>query len=167
MQNPCINNGLHIFPPPMDRSYTLGGRYEMPLRNGGLTVSLNLAHTGPQETHPGGLTAEQATAFGCAPGPGGPPVPTWFRDSRYRLPDFDVLNAVVRYTSSDGRWMTSLYGNNLTDEAYANNGQSFGRGYWTAGGPALGLNSVMRGAQADYRGRPREFGVTFQYNFNQ
>jgi iron complex outermembrane receptor protein len=165
MQNPCINNGLHIFPPPMDRSYTLGGQYEVPMERGNLTVAFNWAHTGPQETHPGGLTAEQAAAFGCPAGPGGPPVATWFRDSAYRMPAFDLLNAVVRYTNDTGRWSASFYGNNLTDEAYANNGQSFGRGYWTAGGPALGINSVMRGAQADYRGRPREYGVSFQYNF--
>jgi hypothetical protein len=166
MANPCINNGLHIFPPPMDDSYTFGARYQAPVQGGGgLTLSVNWAHKGSQETHPGGLTAEQAAAFNCPPGPGGPPVATWFRDSRYRLPDFDVVNAVLRYTTESGRWMTSLYVNNLTDETHANNGQSFGRGYWTAGGPALGLNSVMRGAQADYRERPREYGVTFQYNF--
>ncbi len=75
------------------------------------------------------------------------------------------MNAAVRYTSRDGRWTASLYGNNLTDETYANNAQSFGRGYWTAGGPPVGINSVMRGAVAEYRGRPREFGVSLQYNF--
>jgi iron complex outermembrane receptor protein len=165
MADPCINNGLYLFPPPVDRSYTLGGRYEIPMQGGGLTLSASFAHTGPQETHPGGLTAEQATAFGCAAGPGGPPVPTWFRDSRYRVAEFDTLNAVIRYTNESGKWIASLYANNLTDETYANNGQSFGRGYWTAGGPALGLNSVMRGAQADYRARPREVGFSFEYNF--
>jgi hypothetical protein len=60
-----------------------------------------------------------------------------------------------------------LFANNLTDEVYANNAQSFGRGFWTAGGPpgALGLSAPPRSAIADYRGRPREYGLTFQYNF--
>jgi iron complex outermembrane recepter protein len=165
METPCVNNGLFIFPPPMDRSFALGGRYVIPAQRGNFTIGVNYRRTGPMETHPGGLTPEQAEFYGCPAGPGGPPVPTWFRDSRYQVSSYDLVNATVRYTSDDGRWMASLYGNNLTDEVYANNAQSFGRGYWTAGGPALGINSVMRGAWAEYRGRPREWGLTFQYNF--
>jgi hypothetical protein len=55
----------------------------------------------------------------------------------------------------------------LTDVVYANNAQSFGRGYWTQGGPAggAGFSAPARQAVADYRGRPREYGITFQYNF--
>ena len=73
----------------------------------------------------------------------------------------------VRYTSSEGKWTGTLFANNITDEVYANNAQSFGRGFWTAGGPpcAVGLSAPPRSALADYRGRPREYGVTFQYNF--
>jgi hypothetical protein len=35
------------------------------------------------------------------------------------------------------------------------------------GGPAgrSGLSAPAKNAVADYRGRPREYGVTFQYNF--
>src|SRR5690606_13537410 len=123
-------------------------------------IGLSYSRIGPQETHSGGMTEEQAAALNCPSA-----TPTWFRDSRYRLDGYALLNAVVRYTSRDGRWTASLYGNNLTDEIYANNAQSFGRGYWTAGGPTIGINSVMRGAVAEYRGRPREFGITLQYNF--
>jgi outer membrane receptor protein involved in Fe transport len=161
MENPCINNGLHLFPPPVDRSVTAGGRYNLPLEGGGnLIMALSFARVGPQETHPGGLTAEQNAAFGCPSS-----VPTWFGDSRYRLDGYGLLNATVRYTSNDGKWMASLYGNNLTDETYGNNAQSFGRGFWAAGGPPIGINSVMRSAVAEYRGRPREVGLTFQYGF--
>jgi iron complex outermembrane recepter protein len=55
----------------------------------------------------------------------------------------------------------------VDDEIYANNAQSFGRGFWTQGGPAggAGLSAPPRQAVADYRGRPREVGITFQYNF--
>lgn len=167
MEDPCVNNGFFLFPPPIDRSVTWGGRYTVPVARGGnVSIGFSYARIGPQETHAGGMTAEQAAAAGCSAGPGGaPPVPTWFRDSRYRLAGYNLLNATVRYTSQDARWMATLYGNNLTDETYANNAQSFGRGYWTAGGPPVGINSVMRGAVAEYRGRPREVGLTLQYNF--
>src|SRR5690606_4098663 len=161
MENPCINSGLFLFPPPIDRSVTWGGRYVVPTENGGnVSIGLSYARVGPQETHAGGLTQEQNDAFGCPSG-----VPTWFRDSRYRLDGYGLLNGMVRYTSSDGKWMGTLYGNNLTDETYGNNAQSFGRGYWAAVGPLLGINSVMRVAVAEYRGRPREYVITFQYNF--
>ncbi len=167
MEDPCVNNGFFLFPPPIERSVTWGGRYVLPVAGGGnVSIGLNYARVGAQETHSGGMTMEQAEALACPPGPNGAaPVPTWFRDSRYRLDGYGLLNAAVRYTSRDGRWMASLYGNNLTDEVYANNAQSFGRGYWTAGGPPVGLNSVMRSAVAEYRGRPREYGLTLQYNF--
>ena len=50
----------------------------------------------------------------------------------------------------------------LTDEVYANNAQSFGRGFWTRAGPrgAVGLQrSAASEPIADYRGRPREYGI--------
>lgn len=161
MANPCINNGLFLFPPPVDRSVSFGGRYELPMRNGGnLSIGLSYTREGPQETHSGGLTPEQNAAFGCT-GLGA----TAFVDSRYRLDGFEVLNGLVRYTSNNGRWQAGLYGNNLTDETYANNAQAFGRGYWGAGGPPTGINTAVRNAIAEYRARPREYGLTFQYNF--
>ncbi|MGB7215634.1 MAG: TonB-dependent receptor, partial [Gammaproteobacteria bacterium] len=146
MHDPCVNNGFFLFPPPVDRSVTWGGRYNVPIAGGGsLSIGLSYSRIGPQETHSGGMTEEQAAALNCPSA-----TPTWFRDSRYRLDGYALLNAVVRYTSRDGRWTASLYGNNLTDEIYANNAQSFGRGYWTAGGPTIGINSVMRSAVAEY-----------------
>jgi iron complex outermembrane receptor protein len=166
MESPCVNNGVFLFPPPVDRSVSFGGRYEMPMENGGnLSVGLSYSRTGPQETHSGGLTAQQFAEFGClSPSQN---IATAFVDSRYRMDGYGLVNALVRYTNSDGRWSASLYGNNLTDETYGNNAQAFGRGYWGAGGPppATGVNSVPRNAIAEYRSRPREFGLTFQYNF--
>ena len=90
-----------------------------------------------------------------------------FIDSRYEVPSYNILNAALRFSSNSGKWMATLFANNLTDEVYANNAQSFGRGFWTAGGPpgTLGPFAAPRGAVADYRGRPREYGLTFQYNF--
>jgi hypothetical protein len=83
------------------------------------------------------------------------------------VPSYNLVNASLRYTNDSGRWSATLFGNNITDEVYANNAQSFGRGFWTQGGPAAaaGISAPPRNAIADYRGRPREYGVTFQYNF--
>jgi iron complex outermembrane receptor protein len=165
MANPCVNNGIFIFPPPIDQSATYGARYLLPRDSGSnFEFSLSYTHVGAQETHPGGLTAQQFAQYGCPPAV---TTPMWFTDSRYRMESYGLVNGLVRYTSDSGRWTASLYGNNLTDEVYGNNGQSFGRGFWTAGGPTtlVGINAVPRGAFADFRGRPREYGASFQFNF--
>jgi iron complex outermembrane recepter protein len=162
MSNPCINNGPFLFPPPMDRSFALGGRYAVPLRSGAnVTIGLNWSRTGPMQTHPGGFTPEENAIYGCSA------FSMTFVDSRHEVPSYSMVNASLRYTSDDGRWTAGIYGNNLTDEVFANNAQAFGRGYWTMGGPlgGQGISAPARNAIAEYRGRPREWGVTFQYNF--
>jgi iron complex outermembrane receptor protein len=161
MANVCINNGPYLFPPPMDHEYNLSGRYEIPAQRGSYMVSLNFTKSGPMQTHPGGFTAEENARFNCGP------FAATFIDSRYEVPSYSVVNASVRYRTKGEKWSATLFANNLTDEVYANNAQSFGRGYWTVGGPggAVGLSSPARSAVADYRGRPREYGLTFQYNF--
>jgi iron complex outermembrane receptor protein len=161
MENPCINNGLFLIPSPIEKSWSLGGTYDLPMSSGAnWAIGVNYSDTGAQETHPGGLTPAQNTALGC---------PTTgalnFQDSRYRLEGYGLVNATVRYTPREANWAVTLYGTNLTDENYANNAQAFGRGYWTAGGPLVGINNIHRNAIAEFRGRPREFGLTFQYNF--
>lgn len=161
MDNVCINNGPNLFPPPMDKSYTLSARYQFDTQAGNYTATLSHAHTGPMQTHPGGFTPEEQARYGCSA------FAASFIDSRYQVPSYDLLNANVRFDAASGKWSASLYANNLTDEVYANNAQSFGRGYWTQGGPGgvAGLSAPARSAVADYRGRPREYGVTVQYNF--
>ena len=93
---------------------------------------------------------------------------TSLRDSRYEVPSYGLANASVRYETKSGKWATTLFVNNLTDEVYANNAQAFGRGFWTVGGPTgiVGPFAAPRNAIADYRARPREVGLTFQYNFH-
>lgn len=161
MENVCINNGPYLFPPPMDKSYTLSARYQFDTSQGNYTFTLSQAHTGPMQTHPGGLTPEEQARYGCSA------FTASFIDSRYEVPSYDLFNASLRFDAAGGKWSASLYANNLTDEVYANNAQSFGRGYWTQGGPGgiAGLSAPARSAVADYRGRPREYGVTVQYNF--
>jgi iron complex outermembrane receptor protein len=161
MSNVCINNGPYLFPPPMDRSYALNGRYEVPAASGNYTVTVSYTKSGPMQTHPGGFTPEESARFNCGP------FAATFIDSRYEVPSYVVVNASLRYTTDSGKWSATLFANNLTDEIYANNAQSFGRGFWTVGGPggAAGLSAPARSAVADYRGRPREYGLSFQYNF--
>jgi iron complex outermembrane receptor protein len=161
MSNPCINNGPYLFPPPMDREYNLAGRYELPRPTGSFMFTLNYTKTGPMQTHPGGFTAAENLIYGCSA------FSATFIDSRYEVPSYNLANLSVRYSPNDGKWAATFFANNLTDEIYANNAQSFGRGFWTQGGPAggAGLSAPARQAIADYRGRPREVGITFQYNF--
>jgi outer membrane receptor protein involved in Fe transport len=161
MANVCINNGPYVFPPPMDREYNLTGRYDWPLRTANLNFTLNYTQTGPMQTHPGGFTPEELAIYGCSA------FSATFIDSRYEVPSYTLANFSMRYTPMSDRWTATLFVNNLTDEVYANNAQSFGRGFWTQGGPAggVGLSAPARQAVADYRGRPREYGLTFQFNF--
>lgn len=161
MANVCINNGPFLFPPPMDRSFTLSGRYQFETDNGDYMLTVSHASTGPMQTHPGGFTADELARYGCSA------FSSTFVDSRYQVESYDLVNATLRYSTKSGKWSGTLYGNNLTDEVYANNAQSFGRGYWTQGGPAGagGLSAPARSAVAEYRGRPREYGLTLQYNF--
>ncbi len=161
MQNVCINNGPFLFPAPMDHSYTFSGTYKFPVSTGNYALTVSNAHTGPMQTHPGGFTDAELAANGCSA------FSATFIDSRYELPSYDLVNATLRYTPESGKWMATVYANNLTNEVYANNAQAFGRGYWTQGGPsaAAGLSAPIRNAIAEYRGRPREYGLTLQYNF--
>jgi iron complex outermembrane receptor protein len=162
MSNVCINNGPFLFPPPMDRETSFNTRYSIPARQGNFMFTLNYTKTGPMQTHPGGFTPEENAIYGCSA------FAASFIDSRYEVPSYSIVNASLRYTTSSGKWSGTLFANNLTDEVYANNAQAFGRGYWTQGGPGGvgGYSAPPRDAIADYRGRPREYGVTFQYNFH-
>jgi iron complex outermembrane receptor protein len=161
MANVCINNGPFLFPPPMDREHSFSSRYEYPTSKGTYSFSFNYTKTGPMQTHPGGFTPEENAIYDCGA------FAATFIDSRYEVPSYSLVNAALRFTTKSGKWSTTLFANNLLDEVYANNAQSFGRGYWTVGGPggAVGLSAPPRSAIADYRGRPREYGLTFQLNF--
>jgi iron complex outermembrane receptor protein len=167
MSNPCINNGPYLFPPPMDREYNLSGRYEWPRPAGTFMFTLNYTHTGPMQTHPGGFTPEELAGLTCFATPAAAAFSSTFIDSRYEVPSYDLGNFSLRYTPNDARWSATFFVNNMTDEVYANNAQSFGRGFWTQGGPAggSGYSAPPRQAIADYRGRPREYGLTFQFSF--
>ena len=75
------------------------------------------------------------------------------------------LNGRVRYTSPMAKWALTFFVNNLTDEVYGNNAQPLRGRVLGCGG--AGRDRVHRRARAlsVTRGRPREYGMTFQYNF--
>jgi iron complex outermembrane receptor protein len=166
LDNVCANNGDFLFPGPVEDSYSLGGRWFKDLRSGSnLTFSLSYAWTGKQQTHPGGVS--DPVGNGCAPST------AWFYDSRYELADYGLWNGRIRYTSDDDKWALTFFGNNLSDEVYANYASRFGGGFWDATALAtpplnattLAIATPQRSALGLTRGRPREVGVTFQYNF--
>jgi iron complex outermembrane receptor protein len=166
LDNVCANNGDFLFPGPVEDSYSLGGRWFKDLRSGSnLTFSLSYAWTGKQQTHPGGVS--DPVGNGCAAST------AWFYDSRYELEDYGLWNGRVRYTSDDDKWALTFFGNNLTDEVYANYASRFGGGFWDSTALAipplntttLAIATPQRSALGLTRGRPREVGVTFQYNF--
>jgi len=154
----CANNGAFIFPGPVDESYTLGLSHSLPPMSSGGSISwaLSYAWVGEQETHPG---SAGAAALGC------PPPGQWFTDSRYENPDYGLLNGRVSFVSRDGAWTATLFGNNLTDEVYANYASRFGGGFWEGSPAPFGARAPDRSALGNTMGRPREYGVTFQYNF--
>jgi iron complex outermembrane receptor protein len=157
----CANNGDFLFPGPVEDSYSLGGRWLKPLQSGNnLTFSLAYAWTGEQQTHPGGTAFSPCFTVTGAPNA----APSFFFDSRYELPDYALLNGRVRYSGGGGKWDLTLFGNNLTDEVYSSYASRAGGGFWD-GVNMAGVGAPLRSMRGATRGRPREYGVTFQYNF--
>ena len=154
----CGNNGANLFPGPVEDSYTLGLRGFSEIGGGrDLSWAISYGHVGEQETHPGSAGVAN---LNCPS-----PVSSWFTDSAYRNPDYGLLNGRVSLTSADGTWTLTLFGNNLTDEVYANFASRFGGGFWEASPAPFGLRAPDRSALGNTMGRPREYGVQFQYNF--
>jgi iron complex outermembrane receptor protein len=155
----CANNGDFFFPGPVEDSYALGGRFDVPMSSGSsLTFALNYSYTGDQETHSGGTMD-----------PTCPVSAQYFFDSRWTNPGYGLWNGRVRYSSPTGRWSGSLFVNNITDEVYSNNASRAGGGFWDSGNRdhPSGVAVPPRSVVGEVRGRPLEYGVTFQYSFGQ
>jgi iron complex outermembrane recepter protein len=143
--DPVANSGPFLFPEPASSSYSLGGRYTVPLLDGGVTFGLNYAWQAKQQTHP---------SIGT--------------DSAYEQPAYGLLNGRLRYAPDSSRWEVALYANNLTDKTYTTFSNRFGGGFFDAGGGAAEadpITSPQRSGFGAIRGRPREYGLTFRYNF--
>jgi iron complex outermembrane receptor protein len=84
------------------------------------------------------------------------------------MPAIELVNARIKFEPDNVPVSVSLFANNLLDSNYALYGQRFGGGYWDQGGPPTRLDPVAlppRSALSVVRGRPREIGVTLQYDF--
>jgi iron complex outermembrane recepter protein len=124
-----------------DVTARLAGYYTFELGDSGsLELSAEFSHQGEQMTLDSG--APQGTTLGI----------TNFDGSRLEplRSSTDVVNASVTWKAADDRWRASIYGKNLTDEIY------FRRLSFAS--PTLSFGTL-----AD----PREYGVSFQYNFGQ
>jgi iron complex outermembrane receptor protein len=155
----CANNGDFFYPGPVEDSYALGGRFDVPMSRGSnLTFSLNYSYTGDQETHSGGTMDPSCL-----------PSAQFFFDSRYTNPGYGLWNGRVRYGSPTGRWTASLFVNNITDEVYSNNASRAGGGFWDSGNRdhPSGVAVPPRSVVGEVRGRPQEYGVSFEYNFGE
>ncbi len=143
------NNGPYLFPDQATPTYNLGVSYSLTgTRLGDFAANVNYAYKGSQQTYPSSLTL---------PGP--------LIDSSYELPSFGLINARVQLTTVNKANVISLYANNLADKVYASYGLSFGGAYWdsvSSTGPA----APPRHAIQNVMGRPREFGIQLQHNFN-
>jgi iron complex outermembrane receptor protein len=142
--DPIANSGPNLFPEQPSPSYNFGATYALPLgNNGNLAFNANYAYVGEQETHPTAGT-----------------------DSSFLLPEYELINARIQWVSASGRNIISLFGNNLADDHYATYATRFGGGFWDHGSGVAPDAAPLRSARSVVRGRPREYGITIQHNFN-
>ena len=145
LKDPAANSGPNLYPDVPEWTFNIGANYALPLPFGEFTFNLNYAYTDEQATHP-----------------------TDSGDSAYTLPAIELVNARIRFEPENTPVSVSLFANNLFDNTYATYAQRFGGGYWDQGGPPSRLLPVARdprSALSVVRGRPREVGVTLQYDF--
>ena len=142
-----LNRGPYLFPDQPTPSYNLGLTYRTGETSvGEFSYSLNYAYRGPQQTYPGSLWDPPLTA-----------------DSSYELPSYGLWNTRLQWSPNEHH-SVALYANNLADKTYASYATSFGGGYWDSGANT-GRAAPVRRAVQWVMGRPREVGVTWQYNF--
>ncbi len=141
LKDPVANTGPNLYPDAPSPTFNVGATYNADLGFGKGTLNLNYAHVGKQRTHP-----------------------TETGDSAYTLPRYGIVNARIQFVPDGAPVTVSLFANNLLDKTYAVYAQRFGGGYWDAGA-ATGLAAPLRSALSLMRGRPREVGVTLQYDF--
>jgi iron complex outermembrane receptor protein len=155
------NGGPNLFPPQASPTFNLGATYTLRgTRYGAFTANVNYSYTSKQQTYP------ESTD------------PALLSDGSYELPSYDSVNSRVQWTSPNRSTVVTLYANNLLDEHYANFGTKFGGGFWDGfnsqtgiqpglGSVAPGVGAPLRNMVSVTRSRPREYGLTVQYNFRQ
>ncbi len=146
LRDPLANGGPNLYPAQASPTFNVGGTYVW--RNeqrGDITGNINWSYVNSQPTYPDSNS-----------------------DSSYELPSYDVLNARLTWRPPSRKFSVSLFANNLTDNTYATFASSAGGGFWDAGGapnPANAIQFPLRRALGLTMARPREFGITAQYNF--
>jgi hypothetical protein len=160
IHNVTANGGPNLFPPQASPTWNLGATYS--LRNtdvGSFTFNVNYSYTSEQESYP------ESTD------------PALLSDGSYLMPNYDIVNARFQWTSNDKKNVVTLFANNLLDKTYENFATKFGGGFWDGfnsqtgiqaglGSVAAGVGAPLRNMVSVTRSRPREFGITYQYNFN-
>ncbi|OYX47712.1 MAG: hypothetical protein B7Y87_00220 [Sphingomonadales bacterium 32-64-22] len=145
LMDESANGGPNLYPEPPEFTYNVGANYSADIGPGQLTLNASYAYTSDQATHP-----------------------TETGDSAYRLPAIELVNARLRFQPHDVPVTISLFANNLFDNTYATYATRFGGGYWDRGGPIPVLPQAAkyeRSALFVVRGKPREVGLTLQYDF--
>lgn len=132
---------VNLFPDAPSPTFNVGATWLGDLAIGELQLNANYTWQGEMETHPSSGT-----------------------DSSYTLPSYGLVNARARLNMEDYPISITLFANNLLNKTYAFYAQRFGGGFWDAGSGA-GLAAPLRSALSENRGRPREVGLTLQYNF--
>ena len=141
LKDPVANGGPNLYPDAPSPTFNVGATFNAPLPFGEATFNLNYAYVGKQATHP-----------------------TETGDSAYTMPAYGVVNARIQIVPDAAPVSISVFANNLLDATYSVYAQRFGGGYWDAGPPSP-LSAAPRSALGLVRGRPREIGLTMQYNF--
>lgn len=145
LKDEVANSGPNLYPDVPEVTFNVGATYVAPVSFGEFTFNVNYSYTDEQATHPSEGT-----------------------DSSYTLPAIELVNARIRFQPDNAPVTVSVYANNLFDNTYATYGSRFGGGYWDQGGPPARLHPLAlpeRSALSEVRGRPREVGVTLQYDF--
>lgn len=145
MTDPTLKNApagtVNLFPDVPSPTWNIGATWSPETKMGQLSFNANYAFVGEQATHPSEGT-----------------------DSSYTLPSYGLLNARAQLRLDSMPLSISVYGSNLLDKVYATYAQRFGGGFWDAGS-GTGLAAPLRSALSEVRGRPRELGLTLQYDF--
>jgi iron complex outermembrane receptor protein len=153
------NGGPNLFPPQASPTWNLGATYSLrDTQVGAFTFNLNYSYTSKQQTYP------ESTD------------PALLSDGAYEMPAYDLVNARIQWKSKNRKNVVSLYANNLMNKTYENFATKFGGGFWDGfnsqtgilpglGSVAPGVGAPLRNMVSVTRGRPREIGLTYQYNF--
>jgi len=143
--SPTLKNApagtVNLFPDVPSPTFNIGATWMYDASFGSLTLNANYAYVGEQETHPTSGT-----------------------DSAYTLPDYGIVNARLQWELDGIPLTVTLFANNLLDKTYATYGQRFGGGFWDSGA-GTGLAAPLRNALSQVRGRPREGGISVEFDF--